>query len=176
MEGVLLDEAKSILMTQMRGRSTSLTRGKTDVQKLRRFAQLPGADGLLLTCYGHDVWKGEVERIERNQWLDAIIVNVMLRHAKTTSGARNVHVLDTTFGKALLVPHSHADSRDELPLTAVNHQAAERFLHNLRLENYRLVLVPICNNVHWFLCALFPMRRIMAVICSLGNKYDDAAT
>ncbi|KAH3825431.1 hypothetical protein DPMN_127306 [Dreissena polymorpha] len=111
----------------MRGRSTSLTRGRNDVQKVRRFAQLPGADGLLLTCYGHDVWRGTVERIERKQWLDDRIANVMLRHTKTTRGARNVHVLDTTFGKAFLVPHSHAANRDELPLTAVNHQAADRF-------------------------------------------------
>ncbi|KAH3834783.1 hypothetical protein DPMN_108118 [Dreissena polymorpha] len=39
-----------------------------------------------------------------------------------------------------------SDAPDELPLTAVNHQAANRFLHNLRLEDYRLVLVPICNK------------------------------
>lgn len=74
-----------------------------------------------------------------------------------------------------MVPAKCADKRTKLSLTSFNKSEADKFYKHLEVCEKELIIIPICDNVHWFLAALYPRKGQLYIICSLGQTYKNVA-
>eukprot|EP00038_Savillea_parva_P003897 m.131542 g.131542 ORF g.131542 m.131542 type:complete len:607 (-) comp11316_c0_seq1:364-2184(-) len=106
------------------------------------------------------ITQGDVDRLEEGEFLNDVIINFYLAYVHRQlppEAQKKVHVFPTLFYRRLSSERSD-------PHRLKGFKKVRKWTKNVDIFDKEYLLVPICENAHWFL----------AVICNPGMRKQDA--